>query len=127
MVRGMPYSGLGGKVNVGLIRSLVGLLDYRLNGLKFFPVNLNVIVRLTVVVFPLALVALMSDDLGVRGSELHPRRRNDRYHRIHHRHLGHLGRSMIAQETSKSSHRLGVKLVDSRLADSEHFADFLKG
>lgn len=123
----MPYSGLGGKIDVRLIRTIVGLLDYGLDGLKLFAVNLNVIVRLAIAVFLLTLLTLMSDDLGVRGSELHPRRRNDRYHRIHHRHLGHLGRSMIAQETSKSSHRLGVKLVDSRLADSEHFADFLKG
>ena len=122
----MPYSGLGGEVDVRL-RRFVGRRDDGLNAIQIFSVKLDVIVRFTVRLVSTALVALMSDDLGVRGSVLHPRRRNDRHYRIHHRHLGHSGRSLDAQEASKPSHRLGMKLINPGLAHAENLADFFKG
>jgi len=89
--------------------------------------KLHVVVWPTVGVILSTLPAFASDDLGVRGRELHPRRRYRRDHGIDHRRLGHLGRSLIAKEAPKASHRLGMELVNARLAYAEDLADFLKG
>ncbi len=89
--------------------------------------KLHVIMRLAVGVVLSPSPAFAGDDLGVRGRELHPRRRHRRDHGIDHRRLGHLGRSLIAKEAAKASHRLGMKLIDARFTHAEDFADFLKG